>query len=203
MTIYTAPPNKDGLVLNAGDFLFVQSGGLAVNTTLNSGSIEIVETGSRSGHTTINSGASMSVLQGGRADNTIIHQGGLEIVFGAAHDTAIDDGTLRVAATGIATNVLFNGTHSKLELSSPFDLKGTISFFSVGDVVDFLNTKVTEVREAGHKLMVTFGRFTETYSLVNQQPNTEFKLQSDGHGGTDLILVSTVGVAHNDAGHLV
>lgn len=189
MTVYTAPPTQNGLVLHAGDFLFVKTGGLAVRTTLDNGSTETVKSGGRSSDTTINSGGTETVLKGGKADTTIINQGGLEIDFGNAVDTVLNDGTLRVQLGGFATNVVFNGSHSTLELSAPAELRGKITFFSVGDVIDFLNTQVTGVEESGNKLTVTYNNHSATYSLVSQQPNTQFQLQSDGHGGTELILV--------------
>ena len=46
---------------------------------------------------------------------------------------------------------------SILELATPSELIGTIGFFSVGDVIDFLNTIVTGVNETGNTLTVTYG----------------------------------------------
>jgi hypothetical protein len=94
-----------------------------------------------------------------------------------------------------------------LELAIPSGLKGTISNWHAGDVIDFLKTTVTGVHETGNALTVIYGNNqTESYSLASKELNTEFHLQSDGHGGTDLILLHVVGIAqaqHDAAGHLV
>jgi hypothetical protein len=77
-------------------------------------------------------------------------------------------------------------------VDTPSSLIGTIRNWHVGDVIDFLKNAPTSVQEnAAHTtLTVTYG-FNETasYSLAGQQANTEFKLQSDGQGGTELILI--------------
>ena len=36
------------------------------------------------------------------------------------------------------------------------------------------------------------------YTLADQQPNTKIAVRSDGHGGTDLVLVPVIGV-HSEA----
>jgi hypothetical protein len=86
-------------------------------------------------------------------------------------------------------------------------LKGTVTNWHVGDVIDFLNTNVTSVQQKGNKLTVTFdGNQEATYKLSHQEHNTEFQLRPDGHGGTNLTLVHIVGVGHAHhevAGHLV
>ncbi|MGC2834749.1 MAG: hypothetical protein WA238_11480, partial [Methylocella sp.] len=108
--------------------------------------------------------------------NTTINSGGREVID----------------AGGNAANVTFGGPQAILELGKPSGLIGTISNWHVGDVIDFLNTAVTRVQEnpAHTTLTVTYGtNETASYGLAGQQANTEFKLQSDGHGGTDLILI--------------
>lgn len=71
----------------------------------------------------------------------------------------------------------------------------------MGDVIDFLNTSVTGAQKTGDVLTVTYGSDKANYQLAGPQANTAFNLQSDGHGGTDLILTPVVGVLHSDAGH--
>ena len=84
-------------------------------------------------------------------------------------------------------------------------LKGIVTHWHVGDVIDFLKTDVTSVQQTGNKLTVTYdGNQTATYKLLDKQANTEFKLESDGHGGTDLILTHIVGsqALHETSHHL-
>jgi hypothetical protein len=91
---------------------------------------------------------------------------------------------------------------AKLELFSPTGLKGTITGWQVGDVVDFVGTSVTQVVVEGNTLTVTYGNArdpqTASYFLANLQPNTHFELQSDGEGGTELVLQPGVQSAVND-----
>ena len=89
-------------------------------------------------------------------------------------------------------------------------LTGTIVHWGIGDVIDFLNTNVTSVNvtsvhRPGDTLIVTYDtNKTATYELALERPDSEFKLQPDGHTGTELILVPILGVAQAGvAGHLV
>jgi autotransporter passenger strand-loop-strand repeat protein len=45
MTIFTAPPNQNGLVLDSGDDLEVNNGGTATDTTVNADGTENVRAG--------------------------------------------------------------------------------------------------------------------------------------------------------------
>jgi hypothetical protein len=122
----------------------------------------------------------------------MIHNGGVETVLNG----------------GTADTVTFLGLGATLNLETPLGLKDTIRSWQVGDVIDFLNTNVTSADKTGNKLTVTYdGNKTATYTLVHQEPHTQFQLKSDGHGGTLLTLsltlsdhqVSVIGIA--DAGH--
>jgi autotransporter passenger strand-loop-strand repeat protein len=297
MTGFTAPPNKNGLVLEGGDFLTVKSGGTATDTTINGGLEDVLPQGltdntivnqggrlnvfgtsinttihhggvendsgtsvntiiddggiedvrgvstdttiNRGGiedvdnrgtdfSTTINNGGVQNIRNGGVADGTVINAGGVENVreFGKAVGVIINGGIQNVVDGGVADNttinthgvenvvdggsangVTFGGPQAKLALAHPTDLltRSTISNFQVGDVIDFLNTNVTSVSQNQQHTNVTVKydigttERTVTYLVAGQQANTEFKLQSDGHGGTDLVLVPIVGVQHHEA----
>jgi hypothetical protein len=67
----------------------------------------------------------------------------------------------------------------------------------VGDVIDFLNTAVTDAHVMNNVLTVTFGNQNASYKLAGREANKEFKLQSDRHGGTELILKHSGGTAVN------
>ena len=177
---------------------------MATGTKINDGGHEIISDGGTSVGTTINYGGGEHVSSGGTSTGTTIHLGGVEVVSGIAIGTIISGGTENVEGGGRADNVMFAGSHSTLELARPAGLAGTISDWHVGDVIDFLNTTVTGVHETGNTLTVSYGGQTASYLLAGQEANTEFKLQSDGHGGTELILAPIVGVSslHTDHGHL-
>ena len=146
-------------------------------------------------------------MNGAESHATTINAGGVEIVFagGTAVNTTIHDGIERVLAGGTANNVIFDGSHSALELGMPTGLKGTISQWHLGDTIDFLNTAVTGAQKVGDVLTVAYGNGQHaSYVVAGQEANTAFALHSDGHGGTDLTLTPIVGVQHlHDSGHLL
>jgi len=182
----------------------VLSGGTATHTTIDSG-VENVFSGGLADFTTINS-RGVENVDGGRATHTTIHSGGVEDVFSggsATRTTIFSGGVENVRLGGTADVVTFHGPGARLNLDTPSGLKSTIVHWGIGDVIDFRNTNVTSVNKTGDALTVTWGNSTATYTLAQQQSNTEFKLQPDDHGGTELTLVHIVGVAPDVAGHLV
>lgn len=208
-TTYTAPPTQLHLVLDHRDTLNVQDHGLAYDTINNGGMVNVSAGGTIVG-TTINSAdgnAGIVKLSGVATDTTINHglldvaAGGTSIhatvnnsgalwVDGLAIDTTLNDGGSLAIRGGTANNVTFGSPNGVLAVvGDPSSLTGTISSWQVGDVIDFLNTAVSEVHQTGNKLTVTYGDHTASYLLAGVQAGTEFQLQSDGTGGTKLILV--------------
>ncbi len=120
---------------------------------------------------------SVVVENGGTADNTLVDGGATEIVlFG-----------------GTASGVTFVGTSGTLELAQPSALVGTLSGWQTRDTIDFLNTSLTSTSISGSTLSVTVnGGATFTYQLAGLEANTAPGLQSDGSGGTEVILGLTV-----------
>ena len=120
-------------------------------------------------------------------------------IFAGGELTILNGGT----ANGVAFIANTGTTHdATLELFSPTGLKGTITGWQVGDVIDFVNTSVTKVSVENNSLTVTFGTArdpqTASYFLAGLQPNTHFELQSDGEGGTELVLQPGVQSAANE-----
>lgn len=243
MTMFTAPPDQTGLILNAFDILNVFSGGTATGTIINENAVENVNPGGKALFTimndgvlnvggtsigatingnfenvfgggtvtdsTINAGGNEFLNAGttaidtiinaggvqsgpGTAIGTLINEGGRQNVSGIANGTIINGGLESVSNGGMADGVTFVGTHSTLALATPSGLTGFIRNWHVGDIIDFQNTIVTSVNETGNTLTVTYGDHrTASYSLAGQQANTEFKLQSDGNGGTELVLLAS------------
>jgi autotransporter passenger strand-loop-strand repeat protein len=195
----------------------VNSGGTSIDTTIKRGGVEHVFTGGEADGTILDGGnqevhsggfANGTIINDGRefvdsrgtANNTTINQHGQEYVEGSSNNTTIRGGELDVLG-GFANNVTFDGPGSLLKLLVPSHLTGTISDWSVGDVVDFRNTDVWKVVENDTHTTVTISYRDETvtYSVANQQANTAFELRSDHHGGTELILTPIVGVPHHEA----
>jgi autotransporter passenger strand-loop-strand repeat protein len=179
----------------------INSGGLqgvfgtANDTTINSGGTENVVRLGTANDTTINGGGRQDVAGTATSNDTTINNGGVEVVFGGhAHNTTINSGGVEKVLSGAeADGVIFGQPNATLDLFTPSGLTGTIENWQAGDVIDFLNTNVTSVHLTGNTLSVTYGTQTANYTLSGQQPGTEFKLQSDGHGGTELTLVPATG----------
>ena len=144
--------------------------------------------------------ATKKVFEGGISDATTIQAGGIEKVAGTANNTSIfPGGELIILSGGTANNVAFidNGAqhNAALTLSLPTGLTGTITGWHVGDVIDFVNTTVTNVSVENNILTLTYGEGLRgpesdqvSYQLASLQSNTHFELQSDGEGGTELTL---------------
>jgi autotransporter passenger strand-loop-strand repeat protein len=198
---YEAPPDRNGLVVNFQEVFVVNIGGTADNTTITRGGTEIVY--GKANHTTVSGpGADETVDDGGLSDNTTINSGGTEYVSGLElHTTINDGGHLTVFSDGTVKDVVFGGPNALVRLYLPrgIALLGSIQNWQVSDVIEF-TTKLTGVEMVG-PYGDTVGVFyndgptkRETdYFLINQQANTQFKLQSNDLGGTSLILVPIVG----------
>jgi autotransporter passenger strand-loop-strand repeat protein len=140
----------------------------------------------------LDNGDILNVNRGGHSTFTTIKPGGIENVQsgGVAVSTFIDGGVEHVFRGGEAEKVSFDAPNSTLELATPTGLTGSVRSWRVGDKIDFLNTKVDGFRDFDNKVQVYYGTDDRSWTiqLINKQPNTHFVLQSDGHGGTDLIL---------------
>ncbi len=207
--------------INDGGVEHVNTSGVAKDTTINSGGIEIVnKTGSTSDDaeavvTTVNKGGLLDIVSG-RAITTTINDGGLVTVeAGLLGNTTINSGGTVDAKAGTNVNTLTfgnvdHGVGGLLKLGDPASLKSTvhgpINNWQIGDVIDLVNTNVTSVSETGNgnftKLTVQYGNNQSvTYQLSGQQKDTHVGFQSDGHGGTDLVLLA--GVQPNEPHHLL
>ena len=194
--------------INRGGTLDVAAGGQATHTVINGGGFEVVMSqaqnlGAIATDTIINDNGLVYVLTGGRIIDTTVKAGGLESVRGGgtAIDTTIKAGGVEgVEIGGTADNVIFepHGTrHATLELATPSGLKGTITNWQVGDVIDFLNTDVTSFKVTGKTLTVTYdGTQTASYTVSSQGTDTWFELKKVPNG-TDLIAVPLLGVHHH------
>lgn len=227
MATYNIPPDPQPANLVSGDFVNVGKGGVvksllvvpgshlnimdegrASNITINGiqGNLgtEIVSAGGHQVTTTVNNFGQLDVF--GQVSATTVNTGGLLNVFaGTAIATTLQGGTeivYSINQDAVARDVSFGGPHqSILELAAPTGLRGTITGFQVGDVIEFLNTQVTIDHVTNKALVLDFGaKQSVTYFLAQQQPNTRFMTQDDGHGGTNLILTATSVMPPSDGG---
>ena len=195
--------------INDGGKLNVSADGQATHTIINGGGFEVVMSPVKAlaiaTDTIINDNGELLVATGGQIIDTTVNAGGGESVRGGgtATDTTINaGGHERVEIGGTADNVIFgpHGTrHATLELATPSGLKGTITNWQVGDVIDFLNTDVTSFKVTGKTLTVTYdGTQTASYTVSSQGTDTWFELKKVPNG-TDLIAVPLLGVHHHEA----
>jgi len=223
MTIITAPPDRDGLVLDQGDVLVVENHGLATNTVVNMGGRLDLVGGGVSDHAIINAAGAERVNPFSTSNDSVINRGGREYVDrgvsngthivggveivdfkGHANDTTISgSGRLDILGTSDATNVTFAGQgRNSVQIEVPANLKGTISGWHVGDFVDLLDIRDVSVSESGNVLTVKYREGREdlqtTYTLANQQSDTHFVVRPDGHNGTDIVLVAGAQPHHHE-----
>lgn len=184
-TVFVEDGTVIGTTINIGGSEYDQ-GGTSIGTTINEGGTQYVQNGSTATNTIIDGKFGVEIVDGGTSVATTIKAGGLEWVRngGTANSTIIQGGGVEhVFSSGTANTVIFAGSDSLLQLDMPSGLTGTIIDWHVGDIIDFLNTKVTGVNETGNTLSVTYGDHqTASYSLAGKQADTEFQLQSDGRG---------------------
>jgi hypothetical protein len=88
MTVYTAPPNQNGLVVGNGDFLQVNSGGTVTNTSVTSNG-EVFVAGGTAVNTTLDGGK--EIVQSGIANGVTFDGNGAVL---SATDPASIQGTL-------------------------------------------------------------------------------------------------------------
>jgi autotransporter passenger strand-loop-strand repeat protein len=221
VSIVTAPPDRDGFVLDQGDVLVVNNHGLASNTVINAGGRLDVLDGGVTDHTTVNLLGVERVDQFSSSNNSVVNRGGREIVEGVSNGTTIvggveivdqgghandttigGSGRLEVLQRAVATNVTFaDQGRNSVEILNPALLKGTITNWHVGDFIDLLDETRVSVSESGNVLTVKYERGSRelqtTYTLADQQPNAHFVVRSDGHGGTDIVLATGVQPLHH------
>jgi choice-of-anchor A domain-containing protein len=150
----------------------VKSAGVAYDTVVDSGGRERVSAGGIDNDALINNGGRITVLAGGVANNDTIGGGGNEYV----------------SAGGMADDVTFGGEPATLALENPSGLTGTLSNWRVGDTIDFVNTSITNAVINGSTLTVTTSAGQTSYLLAGRQTGTQVVRQSDGNGGTDVLL---------------
>ena len=186
----------NGTVVNGGGAVeFVFSGGSVSATTINSGGFEEIGTSSSAGGTavgtTVNGGGIEIVFAGGAASGTIVNSGGRLAVRsgGTAIGTALSGGTEYVSSGGAAEGVTFGAHPATLALVAPTGLAGIISDLKGrSNVIDFVSTSITNASINGSTLTVTAGGQSFSYQLAGELPGEAPYLQSDGAGGTDLLL---------------
>lgn len=210
------------VVFGSGLGLTVQGGGdvydygLASGTAVSNGGLQVVEAGAVDSGTTVESGGLDYVASAGSAVGSLLTSGGSEFVEagGTASNPTISGGTLEIASggttAGTVTFALSGGGTLRLDDSIHFG--GLVAGFGLPDQIDLSDIAFTRRRTSASfveavgntsgTLTVTDGTHTVHLTLIGQYTTGNFKLQSDGHGGTlvlDPPVSSTPGGANSSA----
>ena len=101
--------------------------------------------------------------------------------------------TLEVDAAAVSTlTVSFNGPAATLALKTPKAFDATLSGLAAGDVIDLLAIKATGASVNGDDqlVIVNGARTVASLQLSGNYIGATFKTASDGHGGTNVELIS-------------
>ncbi len=99
-----------------------------------------------------------------------------------------DGATLDIGASDVNA-VVYEGAGGTLKLEHPASLSGGLSGMRVGDIIDLAGVKVSDATRSGHSLTVTEkGGGLLTFQVAGTLAGTQFAVQSDGHGGSDIVV---------------
>ena len=86
-----------------------------------------------------------------------------------------------------SNNVYFAGGTLKLEKTG--SVTGTLTNMKVGDIIDLVGITATSATRSSETLTVTESNGTKlTFQVLGSFSGTTFAVESDGHGGTDVVL---------------
>ena len=193
MTTYTAPPNQNGLVLNDGDILNVNSGGVAGgHTIVNDGAVVNVNSGGVANQTVLNEdGAIVNVNAGGATNSTLIFNG-VENVAGTDSGSVLGtSGVENVLSGGSTSGITFEG--GTLTLVDPNalnseDPESTWQNISQPVRIDFKNMIVSS---ATMDVIPQDGFLT--VNISGHQYNYEFFIPDEGSSGSVPVQLTSDG----------
>jgi autotransporter passenger strand-loop-strand repeat protein len=174
---------RGGTVSGGGGSLSVLSGGTTVGAIVSGNSIS-------------GGGGKETVASGGTASGTTVDSGGTETVFGKASGGTINGGLIEVASGGTASGTLTFVSGGTLQLDIGAGFTGKIKGFtgpSPADRIDLrgiafgsgTTEKFTQAASlTSGTLKVTDGTHTVQLTLLGTYVTSNFKLATDGKGGT-------------------
>ena len=200
----------------------VYSGGIASRTlvsgTFNNIVGQVVYGGGKAYGTTLSGGDGISsfgqgqavILSGGMGSGTTVDGGGSETVSagGTESGVTISGGFVEIAKGGNSPQIAFSGgalsRGGTLRLDDSVDYIGSISGVTPGDVIDLGDiafgpgTTVSFTEALGSTsgaLQISDGADTANLVLAGSYTTSQFRIASDGAGGTKITLPATVTVS--------
>ncbi|MGC2415831.1 MAG: hypothetical protein WA459_24430 [Stellaceae bacterium] len=174
----------------------ISAGGAVSGATVKSGGSQTVLSGGVA-HGTVLSGGTEIVSAGGRASGTTLSKGGTEIVHGKASGGTINGGLIEVASGGTASGTVTFISGGTLQLDAGAGFTGAIKGFTGPSPVDRIDLRgiafsssgtmrkfVEAASNTSGTLTVTSGTHTVHLTLLGKYTTSNFKLATDGHGGT-------------------
>jgi autotransporter passenger strand-loop-strand repeat protein len=194
-------------VVSSGGELVINGFGSASGTVVSNGGFEIVGFDGSASGTTLLSGARATVLSGGFDSAADVDSGSLETVLsgGVARSAVISGGTLDIKSGGstiptsvgamnnAATVTFATSGGGTLLLESSLTFSGLVAGFGKPDRLDFRDigftsgvTSATWTQNFTNRgtLAVTSGTETADITLLGQYVTADFRVSTDGHGGT-------------------
>ncbi len=123
--------------------------------------------------------------------NIIAQAGTLDLAGSVSGSGTIDiDQGATVSAAGALTGVkiMFATGGDGLGIADPADVTGQLRNFGSGDTIDLVNLTATSLSFLGNKLTIKNGKVViGSLTFQGSYKTADFSLQSDGHGGTEVI----------------
>jgi hypothetical protein len=175
------------VTIGSGSTLTLIKGALTIGTAnAKAGAIVIGKGGSLTG------AGSVTAAVFEAASGTLQAKGGLLTLAGAVGGggtiAVADQATLDLAGKD-ANTVTFLGAAGTLKLEKTAAITGKIAQLQVGDVIDIAGTTITKAALSGSTLTLSkSGGGTIALTLTGSFTGDKFAVQSDGHGGSDIVL---------------
>ena len=187
----------DALTGGAGNDLFIfNPSDLTGDTADGGGGSNTLELAAGSGTGTL-SGLGTSFINLG----TVLVDANATWIFSALNPSVtetINIGSRALAeiqgAVGAGQTVAFAASYGTLKLGAPSQFAGTITGFQLGDTVDLANVVATGLQFANGILTATNGGATvATLAFSGNLAGSNFRLTTDGQGGTDIGFTTPAG----------
>ncbi|MFT8896629.1 MAG: Hint domain-containing protein [Acetobacter sp.] len=174
--------------LNAYSEQILSGGGVALHTTVNSGGVQTVQSNGSAFDTTINSGGEQTVASGGSAADTTINAYGSSFVTsgGTAIDVDVGSGGVLSAGSGATLTDITLENGGRLDVSKDTLFTDRLVFNGgTIDITDLTGTGTPDYTFSGdNRLTITQGGVSETILFDGVYDPTKLLVTTDTDGST-------------------